>query len=134
MFSFRVVAYLVLSIISASIGTIIVIYGGTAITVISALGGFSEFNIVTAMFCMVFGIGLVQAVSACVASGFGCSDVCCNTNTTHPGVVIITQPPMAQKPMGFQNYNPSGEVIMQPPMTSVSQMASPAKEINSKKE
>lgn len=101
MLFFRMVAFLVLSIISAIMGSNMVFLGVTIIKVISALGGFSGgFNTWAVLFCLVFAIGLVQAVSACVAAGFGCSVVCCNTNTVE--VVVIT---------------PSG------PMTSIGQIA-----------
>ena len=68
------VAFLVLSIISTVIGTIINIIGVITINAISAHGGFSGegFNVSIVLFCLIFVIGLVQAVSACVASGFGC--------------------------------------------------------------
>ena len=101
MLFFRMVAFLVVSIISAIMGSNMVFLGATIIKVISALGGFSGgFNTWAVLFCLVFAIGVVQTVSACVASGFGCSVVCCNTNTVE--VVVIT---------------PSG------PMTSIGQIA-----------
>ena len=101
MLSFRVVAFLVVSIISAIMGSSMVFFGVNTIMVISALGGFSGgFNTLAVLFCLVFAISLVQTVSACVAAGFGCSVVCCNTNTVE--VVVIT---------------PSG------PMTSIGQIA-----------
>ena len=77
-------------------GSNMVFLGVTIIMVISAGG----FNTLAVLFCLIFAIGLVQAVSACVAAGFGCSVVCCNTNTVE--VVVIT---------------PSG------PMTSIGQIA-----------
>ena len=46
------------------------------------------FNTLAVLFCLIFAIGLVQAVLACVAAGFGCSVVCCNTNNVE--VVVIT--------------------------------------------
>ena len=96
MLFFRMVAFLVVSIISAIMGSNMVFLGVTIIMVISAGG----FNTLAVLFCLIFAIGLVQAVSACVAAGFGCSVVCCNTNTVE--VVVIT---------------PSG------PMTSIGQIA-----------
>ena len=146
MLSFRVVAFLVVNIISAIIGSGLVFLGVTTVIVISALGFFivfyrervfavnSEdgvggnmfilpitvaiyiqyfffecfyvkifsggFNTLAVLFCLIFAIGLVQAVLACVAAGFGCSVACCNTNNVE--VVVIT---------------PSG------PMTSIGQIA-----------
>ena len=150
MLSFRVVAFLVVNIISGIIGSGLVFLGitigVTTFIVTSALGFFvvfyrervfavnSEdgvggnvfilpitvaiyiqyfffecfyvkifsggFNTLAVLFCLIFAIGLVQAVLACVAAGFGCSVVCCNTNTVE--VVVIT---------------PSG------PMTSIGQIA-----------
>ena len=89
MLFYRMVAFLVLSIISAFMGSNMVFLGATIINVISALGGFSGgFNTWAVLFCLVFAIGVVQTVSACVAAGFGCSVVCCNTNTVE--VVEIT--------------------------------------------
>ena len=82
-------------------GSSMVFFGVNTIMVISALGGFSGgFNTLAVLFCLLFVISLVQTVSACVAAGFGCSVVCCNTNTVE--VVVIT---------------PSG------PMTSIGQIA-----------
>ena len=98
MLFFRMVAFLVVSIISAIMGSNMVFLGVTIIMVISAGG----FNTLAVLFCLIFAIGLVQAVSACVAAGFGCSVVCCNTNTVEVVVVVIT---------------PSG------PMTSIGQIA-----------
>ena len=68
------VAFLVLSIISTVIGTIINIIGVITINAISAHGGFSGegFNVSIGLFCLIFVIGLVQEVAACVASGSGC--------------------------------------------------------------
>ena len=101
MSSFRVVAFLVVNIMTAIIGSGAIFYGVTTIMLINWIGGFSGgFNTLVVLFCLVFAVGLVQAVSACVAAGFGCSVVCCNTNTVE--VVVIT---------------PSG------PMTSIGQIA-----------
>ena len=37
-------------------------------------------------------LGLVQAVSAIVASGYSCAAVCCRQNSNYPGTVIFAPP------------------------------------------
>ena len=37
-------------------------------------------------------IGLVQAVTAIVASGYSCAAVCCRQNSKYPGTVIYAPP------------------------------------------
>ena len=38
-------------------------------------------------------LGLVQAVTSIVASGFSCAAVCCRQNSKYPGNVIFAPPP-----------------------------------------
>ena len=47
-----------------------------------------------ALYCLMIILGLVQAVTAIVASRFSCAAICCRKNLKYPGTVIFAPAPV----------------------------------------
>jgi hypothetical protein len=86
------IAFLVLNIIS-SIFTLCVIVpvsiGIFHVTFFTRRNNSEDYSKFLALYCLMLILGLVQAVSAIVASGYSCAAVCCRQNSNYPGTVIF---------------------------------------------
>ena len=80
------ITFLVFSIIAAILGSIMAIVYGLVVMAALTLPGLTATW--TIILVLVFLISLLQPISACVASGIGCSSVCGSKNT----VVVMQQP------------------------------------------
>ena len=79
------IAFLVFSIISAILGSIMAIVYGLLMFALLGLGLTGTWM---GVIILVFLLSLLQPITACVASGIGCSSVCGSKNT----VVVMQQP------------------------------------------